>query len=110
PLIEQMVDKGKRLYVLDRLLPFTPDTLKLGYTQNQLKGCLSNEGAIWNFFVENNLLYETDPMKIKAYRNDGPTTPELGDQSPGFICLFTGRQIVKSYMEKFPNTRLQDLL
>ncbi len=109
-LIEQMIDKGKRLYVLDRLLPNTPDTLKLGYTADQLRGCISNEGLIWNFFVENSLLYETDPMKIKSYINDSPKTTELGDESPGFISLFTGRQIIKSYMEKFPDIRLQELL
>jgi len=110
PLVEQMIDKGKRLYVLDRLIPLTHDTLKLGYTADQLKGCISNEGLIWNFFVENNLLYEADPMKIKSFVNDAPKTAELGDESPGFISLFIGRQIVKAYMEKFPETRLQDLL
>ena len=61
-----MVDKGKRLYILDKLLPQTPDSLKIGYTANQLKGADKNEGLIWNFFVENNLLYETDGQKIKS--------------------------------------------
>jgi hypothetical protein len=37
-LIEHMVDKGKRLYVLDKLLPDLADTLKIGYTGGQLAG------------------------------------------------------------------------
>ncbi len=109
-LLDQMVDKGKRLYLLDLLLPGTPDSLKIGYTANQLKGSAQNEGLIWNFFLENNLLYETDVQKIKSYIGDGPKTPELGDDSPGYISLYMGRQLVRTYMEKFPDTPVEKLL
>ena len=78
-LLEQMVDKGKRLYLLDKLLPNSADTLKIGYTDAQLKGSIANEALIWNFFLENNLLYENDVQKIKSYVNESPNTPELGD-------------------------------
>ena len=98
PLIEQMIEKGKRLYVLDKLLPHTGDTLKIGYTKKQLEGCYDNEGNIWNFFLKNNLLYNIDPALNKNYVQDGPKTEELGDGSPGYIGLFVGWQIVKKYM------------
>jgi uncharacterized protein YjaZ len=65
---------------------------------------------IWNFFTENNLLFETDAQKIKSYVGDGPKTVELGDESPGYIALYTGRQIVRAYMDKNPKTSLKDLL
>lgn len=109
-LIDQMVEKGKRLYVLDQLMPYTPDSLKLGYTAAQLHGCLENEGKIWNFLVTNNFLLRNDPVLTKAYLSDGPKTPELGDGSPGYIGLFVGRQIVNAYMEKHAATTLQELL
>lgn len=109
-LLGIMVDKGKRMYLLDLFLPETADSLKLGYTAEQTKGAMENEGLIWNFFVENNLIYETDALKLKSYVGDGPKTMELGDGSPGYIALFTGRQIVKAYMEKYPDTKPQDLL
>jgi hypothetical protein len=109
-LLDQMVDKGKRLYLLDLFLPATPDSLKIGYTARQLKGSAQNEGLIWNFFLENNLLFETDIQKIKSFVGDGPKTPELGDDSPGYIALYVGRQLVKAYMEKFPETPLDKLL
>ncbi len=35
-----MIEKGKRLYVLDKILPNTADTLKTGYTAAQLTGLL----------------------------------------------------------------------
>jgi len=109
-LLGIMVDKGKRLYLLDRLLPETADSLKLGYTTEQMKGVMQNEGLIWNFFLENNLLYESDAQRIKSYVGDGPKTVELGEGSPGYISLFTGRQIVNTYMEKFPKTSMKELL
>ena len=109
-LLDIMIDKGKRLYLLEKFLPDTPDTLRIGYTQNQLEGAEKNEGMIWNFFVENNLLYETDQQKIKSYVGDGPKTNELGDGSPGYISLFTGRAIVRKYMENFPETDLKQML
>ncbi len=109
-LIAQMVEKGKKLYLLDMFLPKTHDTLKLGYTERQWQGCVDNEGLIWNFFVKNNLLYTQETNIIKNYLNEGPNTPELGEGSPGYIGLFIGRQIVKAFMKKYPETTIEELL
>ncbi|RYY28675.1 MAG: hypothetical protein EOO04_08140 [Chitinophagaceae bacterium] len=109
-LVEKMVDKGKRLYLLDKLLPNTHDTLKIGYTDRQLKGSFDNEGLIWNFILTNSLAYNTDPSIIKGYIGEAPNTAELGEGSPGYIGLFIGRQIVRKYMEKYPKTTLPELI
>ncbi|THU37284.1 hypothetical protein FAM09_20275 [Niastella caeni] len=109
-LIEQMVDKGKRLYVLDKILPYTADTVKTGYTGAQLQGCYENEGKIWNFFLTNSLLFSIDPVNIKTYMEEAPSTPELGDRSPGAIGVFVGWQIVKKYMSKHEGLSLNELL
>jgi hypothetical protein len=109
-LVEQMVEKGKRLYVLDKLMPGTPDTLKIGYTDRQLKGCFANEGKIWNFFLVNSLLMNNEPSILKNYMGDAPFTQELGEGSPGYIGLFTGWQMVKKYMDKHPDLKLSTLL
>lgn len=110
PLIEQMVDKGRRLYVLDRLLPDVADTLKIGYTKAQLAGSYKNEALIWNLFTQNDLVYETDYQKVKSFLGEGPRTPELGDDSPGYISLFTGWQIVKKYMGDNPSVTPDQLM
>ncbi|HEY0678797.1 MAG TPA: hypothetical protein VGD17_10960 [Chitinophagaceae bacterium] len=109
-LIEQMIEKGKRMYVLDKLLPYTHDTLKTGYTKRQLDGCYENEGNIWNFFLRNNLLYSIDPAMNKNYIQDGPKTEELGDASPGFIGLFVGWQIVKKYMSQNDDLTMEQMM
>jgi len=110
PLVEQMVQAGKRLYVLDQLMPEAADTLKTGYTKKQLDGCYANEGTIWSFFVQNDLLYTTDPTVTKDYMNDAPQTQAFGKESPGFIGQFTGWQIVKKWMAKNEKVSLEELL
>jgi len=109
-LLDIMIDKGKRMYLMDLFMPETPDSLKLGYTAEQLEGAEENEALIWNFFLQNELLYVSDPMRIRDFIGDGPKTMELGDGSPGHIALFTGRQIIRTYMKKHPDTRPDALL
>lgn len=109
-LIEQMVEKGKRIYLLDLFLPGTPDTLKLGYTKKELDGCYENEGLIWNYFLTNSLVYNTDPMIIKNYIGESPTTQELGQGSPGYIGLFIGWRIVQEFIDKYPETKPHELM
>ena len=36
-LVEQMIEKGKQWWLLDKFLPATPDSLKTGFTKQQLR-------------------------------------------------------------------------
>jgi len=110
PLIEQMIEKGKRLFVLDQLMPETSDTLKIGYTQSQLTICNEHEADIWNFFVKNNLVFSIEPSINKEYIEDGPKTQVLGEGVPGYLGLFVGWEIVKSWMRKNDKTTLEQLM
>jgi hypothetical protein len=110
PLIEQMIEAGKKLYVLDAFLPYAADSLKIGYTQNQLDACYKSEASIWSFFITNDLIYQTEPSIVMEYMNDGPKTTAFGETSPGFIGKFVGWQIVKKWMQKNDKKTLQDLI
>jgi hypothetical protein len=103
PLVEQMIDAGKRIYLLDKLMPNEKDAIKIGYTKAQLKDCIKNEQVIWSYFVQNNLLFNTEPTITKEYIGENPFTKELGTDSPGNIGAFVGWQIVKKYVEKNKN-------
>lgn len=109
-LLDIAVDRGKRLYLLDKVMPDAPDTVKIGYTAEQLEGCYKNEGLIWSYLAQNNLLYNSDVLRIQSYVEEGPYTHELDEGSPGNISLFIGWQIIKKYMEKFPDTSIGALL
>ncbi len=109
-LVQQMVEKGKRLYLLHKLLPATAEEMLLGYTKEQLKAAYKNEKNIWGLFAQNNLLQTIDENVIKNYIGESPKTQELGDASPGNIGAFAGWQIVKKYMENTPEATLQKLM
>lgn len=102
PLIEQMVERGKQWYLLNKLLPETPDSIKTGYTGNQLEWCRDNEGLIWDFFLQSNELYTTEPAFIKTYIGEAPSTQEMSPSSPGNIGQWVGWQIVEAYSSKHP--------
>jgi hypothetical protein len=110
PLAERIIEEGKRMFLLDELLPYTADSVKTGYTQNQLELCYKNEKNIWAFFVSGNLLFEREPSLVSPYVTDGPKTQELSEAAPGNIGQFTGWQIVKNWMKEHPKTSLQQLM
>jgi hypothetical protein len=109
-LLDHMVDKGKRLHLLDLFLPDAADTLKTGYTAAQLEGVAAHEGLVWDHLVASQLVHSSDLPRIRPYLSEGPMTPELGEGSPGYVGLFTGRQIVRAYLARHPETGLQALL
>ena len=109
-LIVQMVDRGRRMYLLTRFLPHTPEYLCMGYTKKQMEDAEKNEAVIWDFFMNNDLLNKTDDNLIQNYIGESPKTPELGEGAPGNIGTFAGLQIVKKYMEIYPKTTLAELM
>jgi hypothetical protein len=110
PLVNQMVDRGKRLYILSKFLPGTPEYKLIGYTEPQMKDCNKYEVRIWDMFVKANLLRTLDKNLMLRYIEPGPKTDELGEGAPGNIGAYAGWQIVKKYMEKNPSVTLQQLV
>lgn len=111
PLIEQMIEKGKRWYLLDLLMPDSPDSLKTGYTQKQLDWCKTNEGMIWSYLVKNEDLNSLSPVVIQTYIGEGPFTQGMPqDFSPGNIGQWIGRQIIRKYMGKNKNLTPEELM
>ncbi len=109
-LVIQMVEKGKRLYLLQKLVPFAKDHQLIGYTEKQWNESLQREAVIWDLFVQNNFLQSIDNNVIKNYIGESPKTTELGEASPGNIGSFCGWQVVKKYMNSFPETSLSGLM
>jgi hypothetical protein len=109
-LVLQMVEKGKRLFVLSKLLPKAEEYKLIGYTSEQLKAVYEHEASVWDLFVQNNFLRTIDNNIIKNYIGEGPKTQELGEASPGNIGSFAGWQIVKKFMQKNPTYTLHQLM
>jgi len=108
--INQAVHNGKLLYLLDVSLPDTEDYIKIGYLPEHIAWCQNNEGRIWGFLIENELLYETQSNKYGKYVNEGPTSSGMPPESPGNVGSWVGWKIVRAFMQQHPGFSLQKLM
>jgi len=109
-LTDQLIERGKRAWLLKRLLPKTHDTIILGYTTAQFKWAEKNEKTIYNYLTQNGLLYERDPILVRPFLTDGPFTRDLGEESPGNIGLFIGLRMVESYTNQKKETDVKTIM
>ncbi|WP_143097730.1 hypothetical protein [Chitinophaga sp. CF118] len=109
-LIAQLVNAGKHQYFLEQVLPDVPDSIRLGYTKDQLEWCMESEQMIWQFFIQQNLLYKSDWQSNMHFMNDGPSTQGMPEGSPGRIGSFVGWRIVQEYMKQHKEVTLQKLM
>ncbi|WP_276134938.1 hypothetical protein [Polluticoccus soli] len=109
-MLDMMIQRGKELYFLGKVLPFLPEHLRLAYTSEQLEWCKQNEGQVYNFFVQENLLYDNNWQKILRYVNDGPSSAGMAPESPGNTGSWIGLQIVKAYMAQHSDMTLEQLM
>ena len=111
--IGTLIYNGKIQTLQDAFLPEFPDYLKLNYTQKQYDWALANEANIWNYFVENNLVFSDDVRLNERFINPGPFSKfytEIDNDSSPQIGIFTGWQIARKFFEEKPDTKLTDFL
>jgi hypothetical protein len=108
-LLHQMLYKGKVLYTIENLVPDLSDTVKFGYSENQLMWCKNNESKIWSHFIEKKLLFKALRGDSFKYINEGPFTAGFPRESPGKIGVWLGYQIIKKYVSQNPKITLKQL-
>ena len=102
-LLDEMIYYGKLLYFKDIVIPFKSDAEKIGYTEEQLSWAEANEGPIWSYFVEKELLYSTDSKLLARFIMDAPFSKfylELDRESPGRLGQYIGWQIVRAFADR----------
>ncbi len=109
-MIEEMVYYGKNIYIINKLLPYTNDSIIMNYSREQLEWCDNNEYEMWTFFKNQKLLFESNPKKIAKYINPAPFSPGMEEIAPGRTGIYIGWKIVEAYMEEYPDLGLDDLI
>ena len=109
-VLDHIVHQGKLMYFVDALLPDVHDTLKIGFTSRQLQWCRKNEAQMWNFLVENRMLYSNKRMDILRFINDSPNTTGFPVESPGRSGIWIGWQIVRLYMKRHMEITVSELM
>lgn len=116
-MLDLMVAEGKVLYFLDKVMPRKDDRLKIRYSEEQFKWMQANEGRVWAYFIQNEMLYEKDFSRYHNFFDDAPKTNAFKDSAPR-TTHYIGWQIVRKYMENtnstmkelFANTNSQAIL
>lgn len=99
-LIDHMIHNGKKLYILDQLLPYVSDTVIMEFTPEQLQWCEANEREIWSHFFREDLFYETDMRKINKLIYPSPSSPGMPTGAPGRTANYIGWKIVTKFMQR----------
>lgn len=109
-LLDQMIYRGKVMYLLSQLFPTLPEYEVMGYTKEQWQWCEKNEQAIWHLIMDKRDIFKTESLVLTSYLNDGPFTSEVSQDSPGRLGTWVGWRIAKSYMEHNQQVTLQQLM
>lgn len=112
-LLAQMIYYGKRFYIKDILLPDTADEIKISYTEKEMNWVKENERFIWQYFIENELLYKTQSSYLLRFIEPAPFSKfylEIDNESPGKIGQWLGWQIVRAFVSKNPDKTPQQIL
>jgi len=109
-LLENMLYRGKIMYLLSVVMPDVAPVDIIGYTRFQWEWSRKYEDKIWNTIVGQKDLYSTDQLLINKYLNDAPFTSPVSQESPGRLGTWIGWQIIQRYMDKNPDITLQQLM
>jgi len=109
-VLAEMIHEGKLKYFEKCMLPETGDEIIFGFTSDQMKFCRNNEAQMWQYLVENDLVFKTDSFIIRKLIGDGPFTSYFTNESPGRAAVWIGFRIVESYMAKNKGTSLESLM
>lgn len=108
-LLENMLFRGKGLYLLSTFLPRSFNEI-IGYSEEQGKWAETNEKEIWKTMVAQKDLFSSDQQLIRKYMQEAPFTTPISHESPGRLGEWIGFRIVESYMNKNKNVSLLELM
>ena len=98
-LLAEMIYYGKSYHFVKSMMPCTPDELIIGYSTEDIRLSYANEEIIWAHFIENELLFETNPFEIRKYTGEAPFTDPIGVDAPGRLGRWIGWNIVDDYRD-----------
>lgn len=100
--ISRCIQQGKLLYTIKVFIPNVKDSILMDYPSNKMLWATNNQEFVWRYFVENNLLFNTDRNITKRFLADAPFSKFYlanDNDSPGRIGAFIGYKIVSAYLK-----------
>lgn len=108
-LLSVMIYYGKNMEFVKSMMPNIHDTILTGFTLEQMEWCYENEKEMWEYLVNENLLFSNNLRLINKMIEPAPFTSYFSNSSPGCVARWIGWRIVSSYRTK-NNMSLTELM
>ena len=108
-IVGEMVFYGRRNFFVEAMCPEMPDSILLGYSQEQWEWATENEGQMWSDIVGSRRLYDSGLDAYMMFFGDGPFTQAYSYEAPSRLGEFFGLNIIRSYFSNNEIT-LQNLM
>jgi hypothetical protein len=105
-LMNNMIEAGKKQYLLKACLPNFQDSVLFGYNNEQLKILNKEESKIWDYIVADKLIYTTNTSDIMAIMQESTSNEIFGEDFPGNIGKYIGFKIVDIWMHQKAQTNI----
>lgn len=109
-LLDQMLYRGKIMYLTAQIFDDLPGYEVMGWTKEQWEWCVKHERDIWHVVMDKRDLFKTESLVLTGYLNDGPFTSEISQDAPGRLGIWLGWRIAESYMAHNEEVSLQELI
>ena len=109
-LLDQMMYRGKIMYLTAQIFDDLAPWDVMGWSKEQWNWCVQNERGIWHLVMDKRDLFKTESLVLTGYLNDGPFTSEVSQDAPGRLGIWLGWRIAESYMTHNEAVTLQELM
>ena len=72
-----------------------PDSILMGYSKQQIEWCEGNEFSIWQFLINEDLLYTNKQEVIIKYIGPAPFSRGMPRESPARASVWVGYKLLK---------------
>ncbi len=108
--VNNIIYHGKIQYFLDVMFPKTADSLKCGFSGEEIRWCINNEKQMWDYLIDQKILFSTDYMLINKLVNSAPFTSGFPNESPGRATVWLGWNIIDAYMKRQADVSIKNLM
>ena len=108
-LLSQIIYKGKTMYFIDKMMNDIPIEDKFRFTKNQMDWVVKNEASIWEYLVQEDLLFSKKENEFRTFVNYAPFAKGMPNEAPGRVAYYIGYRMVCEYMEN-NNLDIEELM
>lgn len=109
-VIDEMMYCGRLDFFIEAMCPNMPDNVLLGYSSEQWRWAVENEGQVWADMVGNKRLYDSSLDAYMLYFGDGPFTQAYSNDAPARLGEFFGLNIIRAYASTHDDFSLRQFM